>query len=333
MVDIEKVKRSRAQPISIPLDLAEGDAVYRTFSRPNGLFFVTEKSLVRVRSDDALDPNVEYADVPWERSVYLPHGSRDPLVARTILQTDSLVSVFVHDRERGMALKDISWSVMTSLASLRHIRVRITELIDESIDIIEADLPAFTTGISPRPLPFLPYLDIEFLSYVNEVRRILSKISEVFSALTDHKGEKGHFHKALLWLKENRPPNEIITQMLEADLRWIELWIKIRVAIEHPTPNQYVEALNFGLDPDRKVRLPTWRFVHPDYPDMARPQNMTDVLEILESNLLKFYEDLQVSLLPSVKFGPYEAQCALVEEGERDPVAPFRYIFGHAEIG
>jgi hypothetical protein len=281
----------------------------------------------QVRSPDDLDPQLDHGDVPWEQSVYLPLGSRDPFVARTILQTEAMAQMFfARNSEKHRAMMDISWEVLNSLVSLRVIRERLERRITEIVSLVEANLESYTRGASPKPLPIVEYYEIDFRSFVNEMRRVLSKISELFGVLTTVNIENGHFHKALEWARRERGERSLLALMLAGDQRWIKLWIDVRVAIEHPEKDKFVEPLNFSLEKDRKVRLPTWRFVHPGY-DMDRPQNLLDAFDFAIKNVLTFFENLQIVLLDghipnNVKIGYSD-----IPESERDPDAPLRYQF------
>ena len=68
--------------------------------------------------------------------------------------------------------------------------------------------------------------------------------------------------------------------MLGGDQRWIKPWIDIRISIEHPEADKYVETIDFSLEPSGAIRLPTWRFIHPDY-DMDKPQNLLDAMDCM----------------------------------------------------
>lgn len=328
-MDAERIRRRRRGAVSLELDLEAGDNIQAIISRPNGLFFVTEQKIIRVRSDDDLDPDATEADAPWAQSIHLPHGSRDELVARTILQSKALAEAFFGLQDtRSNQLLDISWEVMNSLVCLRHMRVRLGTEIERLVSAIENDIERYTSGKSPPPLPLIPYFDIEFRSYINEVRRTLTKVSEVFSVFTDYNCENGHFHKALEWAEKHLGEDQVLSQMLRNDLKWLKIWIDIRIAIEHPKVDRYLETANFSLLPNRQIQLPTWRFMHPDYPSLSRPQVLIDALKIVEANILKFYEDLQVALLEPRTIGPYVLGAALIDESERDELAPMRYAFG-----
>jgi hypothetical protein len=331
-MDKDAVKKARSATVSLKLHLDNGDIVRQTLSRENGLFFVTRDKIIRVRSPDDLDPNLEHADAPWEQSVYLPLGARDPLVARTILQTKTLAELFfAKPSEKHRAMMDISWEVLNSLVSLRVVRERLEKRISEIIALVEADLDSYTKGNSPRPLPIVEYYDVEFRSFVNEMRRVLSKISELFGVLTTAKIENGHFHKALEWARAERGENSLLALMLAGDHKWIGLWIAVRIAIEHPTKANFVETLNFSLEKDRNIRLPTWRFIHPEY-DMARPQNLLEAFDFAINNVLTFFENLQIVLLDGHRPRNFKVGFSDVPESERDPEAPMRYAFKLASM-
>lgn len=327
-----EITMARSAAVSLNVDLDYGDIVRKMLSRESGLFCVTRNKIVRVRSPDDLDPDLEHADAPWEQTTYLPLGARDPLVARTILQTEAMAEMFFAEQsEKHGAMMDISWEVLNSLVSLRVVRERLEKRITEIIVLVEADIDSYTMGKSPKPLPVVEYYEIEFRSFVNEMRRLLSKISELFGVLTAEKFDRGHFHKALEWARAERGEESLLAMMLAGDQSWIKLWIDMRIAIEHPEKQKFVETMNFSLEKDRNIRLPTWRFVHPDY-DMGRPQNLLDVFDITINNVLTFFENLQIVLLdghlPSnIKIGYSE-----IPESERNPEAPMRYAFRLAGI-
>ena len=91
---------------------------------------------------------------------------------------------------------------------------------------------------------------------------------------------------AQAWAEETKGQDNLLAQMLAEDQGWIKPWIDIRIAIEHPKADKYIETIDFSLQPDGIIRLPTWRFVHPDY-QMDKPQNLLDVMDTCIHNLLK----------------------------------------------
>jgi hypothetical protein len=331
-MDKQAIRKARSAAVGFDIHMDGGDIVRQMLSRESGLFVVTRNKIIRVRGPDELDPDLEHADVPWEQSVYLPHGARDPLVARTILQTAAMAEMFfAKGSEKHRAMMDISWEVLNSLVSLRVVRERLENRVSEIIALVEADLDSHTNGKSPKPLPIVEYYDIEFRSFVNEMRRVLSKISELFGVLTPAKFESGHFHKALEWARAERGEKSLLALMLAGDQNWIKLWIDVRIAIEHPTKTKFVETLNFSLEKDRKVRLPTWRFVHPDY-NMARPQNLLEVFDTAIKNVLTFFENLQLVLLDGHLPSNFKVGYCDIPESERDPEAPMRYVLQLANM-
>ncbi len=323
----DDAKERRRSTVSFELDIEQSDSVRELVSRESGLFAVTSKKILRLKSPDQLDPNLEHPDAPWEQSIFLPHGSTDPLVARTILQTRMLADTFFgRESEKHRALMDISWEVLNSLVSLRVTKYRLERRVSEVVALVEGDLDAYTKGNSPKPLPIVEYYDIEFRSFVNEVRRVLSTISNLFVVLTSKDFSRGFFHKALEWACKERGEQSLLAQMLSNDQRWIKLWIDIRIAIEHPDKDKFIETMNFSLEANRIVRLPTWRFVHPDY-DMGRPQNLLVALENCINNLLKFYEDLQVALVDGHLSKTVKVGLVFIDEADRNPLVPMRLGF------
>jgi hypothetical protein len=329
-IDNEKQRERRNSAISLRLDLDDGDKIVKMLSRPNGLFIISLNKILRQRTPDDLDPNLEYSDVPWERSIILPHGSSDPLVARSVIQTEELTKLFFPESsEVFKAISDISWEVMNSLVFLRVIKERLEKKITEIERIVSNDYGTYTNGDCPKPLPIVEYYDIEFRAFVNEVKRCLDNISELFPPLTGIQFGKetfarGHFHKAQEWASKNRGKDSLLSLMLKGDHRWIKPWIDIRIALEHPSKEKHVETLNFSIEPNRNVRLPTWRLFHPQH-DMARPQNLLENFDICIDNLLEFYEDLLVALLVGKLPSHQKIIIETIADERRDKDMPMRY--------
>lgn len=333
------LKKERDRAINLEMDMPANDKAIELIARKSGLFLITTRKIIRIRSPDDLDPELKHNDVPWEQSEILPIGSSNPLVARTVLQT-KILSNQIPSQDKKDELSDISWATMESLISLEFIKDRLKTQIDHIIETVSNDLATYTQGKQPKPLPFVEFYDIEFRSFTNEVKRCLNKISELFHILsilefgTKHESynnkpfAKGHFQKAYEWAKWELGDQSELTLILNNDLEWIKAWTDIRNTIEHPKANQFVETLNFTLEPDRKVRLPTWRFIHPNYEDMSKPQNLLIILDSIINNMLAFYEELQIILLsahiecltPSLVISAEE-----IPEDKRDPEKPIRF--------
>jgi hypothetical protein len=324
------IKKKRRAAVTLKADLDEGDKLSVMITRESGLFIISQQKIIRYRSPDDIDPHLQDASAFWEQSLILPHGASDPIVARTIIQTKKILEFFFSPNDQKyIELSDISWEIMNSLVSLRFIKQRLEKKINGIIKTIKADPQIYTDGENPKPLPIVEYYDIEFMSFVNEVRRALSIIADLFLPLTGlSEFSQGHFHKAQKWAKENRGEDSILAQMLSSDQKWIKTWIDIRIAIEHPEKNKFVETMNFTLELDRTVRLPTWRFIHPDY-NMKNPQNLLEVMDICMANLLKFYEDLQIALLAGHSSSKLKFGIDPIPENSRDKELPLRYNFGY----
>ena len=215
---------------------------------------------------------------------------------------------------------------MNALVLLRFIKERLADQVEQIGGMIAADLDAYTKGPNRKPLPIVEYYDVEFRSFVNEVRRTLNKISEIFEILVGVNFGSGHFHKALKWSEQQFGKNDLLTLVLSGDQRWVSTWINMRTAIEHPKKDNFIETINFALEPNGQVRLPTWRFVNPHY-DMDRPQNLLDVFEICVDNLLKFFEDLQILLMDKHVPQGFKVLAEEIPEEKRDQDLPVRYRF------
>ena len=133
------------------------------------------------------------------------------------------------------------------------------------------------------------------------------------------------FTKLRIRAVKEKGKDHLLSQVLIENQVSIKTWIDIRIAIEHPRKDAFVETLNFALEPDRKIRLPTWRFVHPDH-KMARPQNLLDVFEMCIENVLGFFEVLQIALLDG-NIPDWIKVDRTVAEADADVNEPVRYRF------
>lgn len=126
--DKTKLREERDCAVNLKIDISKNDKIMELVPRKSGLFIITKQKILRYRSPDDLDPELNHDDAPWEQSEILPLGSENPLVARTILQTKDLNKFITSDTNKEVIL-DISWEIMSSLVSLEYIKNRLKEQI------------------------------------------------------------------------------------------------------------------------------------------------------------------------------------------------------------
>jgi len=128
------------------------------------MYAITQKKIIRLNLPDDLDPAMEHENAPVTQSIVAEQGSRNRIVARTILQAEDFAAFFAEDRKRR--IRDVAWEVMHSLLSLDGIIEGFRKSIETTCSEIEPRIEAFISGTAPPPLPIISTLETDFRSAV-----------------------------------------------------------------------------------------------------------------------------------------------------------------------
>jgi len=322
MTDKDSIKRRRDGAFQANLGIEAGDKIVSMISRRDGLYAISLEKTIRVNLPNDIDPEMEHDDAPIAQTLVATKGSRSPIVARTILQARDF-SQFMPDQERQRRVQDIAWEVMTSLLAVERSVSGLRTAIDAKRDEILPNYSVYSLGSSPPPVPIVESLEIDFRSVVLLAHHTLNSISELFPAFFDIDFKRGSFDRIAKWAAKTFGEADPLAQMIQADEVWINVWVEIRNAFEHPKDGYYVKVNNFRLLANRQIQLPTWQLKNDRF-DLFRPQALIDTIELLEKNILGLFENLLVSLtekmLTSTSIGLIDR-----EEQDRDPDCPKRY--------
>jgi hypothetical protein len=321
----EEIKQRRANAFSATVAIDPNDRIVEMLSRRDGMYVITLDKIIRINLPDDVDAQLEYADAPITQTGILNKGSRNALVARTILQANDF-SKWIPDKEKQQRVQDIAWEVMFSLLAFDRILNWLKSSIDERQNEIAKNLEKHVTGPSPHALPIVEDLETEFRSAIFIAKHALNSISELFPALFDVDVGRGRYDQILLWAEKRFGKDEPLCLMLRADQNWIYLWTELRNAFEHPRPDYYVRVNNFLLLPSRQPQLPTWQLKHAKL-DNFRPQNMVTALEFYRNNILTFFENLLLELTDKAVELPVTVGVIDRDETARNPECPKRYEF------
>lgn len=322
MTDKEQIRKRRDQAVSVKIEIGEDDRAIEMISRADGMYVVSLQKILRINLPDGLDPQLVHADAPIVQTLVVRQGSRSPLVARTILQAKEFFA-FLPPKKRS-AVENVAWEVMTSLLGFDRIIDRIAGSITaQEIEILQRH-DEYVLGSSPRPLPIVDGVEVDFRSAVLTANHTLNTISELFPILFDCQIKRGRFDLLTQWSEKTFGTDDLLSRMLAGDQRWIRLWGEVRNAFEHPRAGYFVTVNNFRLLPNREIQLPTWQLQHPDI-DASRPQNMVDALRFCRDNILGLFENLLLMLTDkTIRLpGPLLYDDLSIEE--RDPDCPKRY--------
>ena len=324
MATKDDIRKRRDSAFTANLGIGAEDKIVQMISRRDGLYAISLESIIRLNLPDDLDPNLEHDDAPVIQTLVLNKGSRSALVARTIIQAQDF-SQFLPDEERRKKIADIAWEVMLSLLALNGIVSGLETSIDSKKAEISADFSHYVVGSSPPPPPIVEGLEVEFRSAVLIANHALNSMSELFQIYFEDTFKRGAFDRIIRWSGQKFGKDDVLTKMLEADHRWINLWGEVRNAFEHPRDDYYVKINNFRLLPNRQIQLPTWQLKHPRLSDVFRPQMLIETLRIHEANLLGLFENLLVVLTDKSVTLPLPLALADLAEEDRNRDCPKRY--------
>lgn len=329
MTSKQEIRRRRDGPVSAKIGISAGDKILLAISRADGLYAVSRDKVVRVNLPDDADPAMEYPDAPTTQTLILNKGSRDPIVARTVLQAKDFAQ-YLGSEDIKRAVLDVAWEVMLSLLSFAETVDWLEKSIDEKQKFIASDLSKYVSGDSPPPLPIVDGLELRFRSGVLTSNHILNAISELFPILLDcgSKFQRGRFDIILKWTETQYGADDLLATVLRQDHRWINVWREVRNALEHPTKDYYVKINNFRLLSNRQVQLPTWQLKHSQHPDLIRPQAMVEALRTHQNNILTFFENLLMVVTDKAIKLPFPIVVTDIEESRRNPECPKRYKLG-----
>lgn len=323
MIDKDGIKHRRDSAILATLGTGVGDRIVAMISRQDGLYAISLDKIIRVNLPNDLDPEMEHADAPIVQTLVASKGSRNRIIARTILQAEDFLR-FIPSEERQRRVRDIAWEVMASLLAISNQSNGLRAAVDSKRDEILPDYSLYALGPSPPPAPIVESLEIDFRSIVLLANHTLNSISELFPAFFEQDFKRGKFDRIVKWACRTFGEVDPLSQMLRADEIWINAWGEVRNAFEHPKENYFVRVNNFRLLANREIQLPTWQLRNDKF-DLFRPQALIETLVLLEQNILGLFENLLVAL--TEKTLASSLAIGLIDKGEddRDPDCPKRY--------
>jgi len=326
MISKDEIRKRRDGAISANLGIDPGDKIVEMISRQDGLYIISLEKSIRVNLPDNIDPDMEYPDAPTTQTLVISKGSRNAIVARTILQAKDF-SQFLTNEDVRKKVMDIAWEAMQSLLAFSETVEWLRISIHEKKNEIAKDHERYISGTSPPPVPIVDGLETEFRSAVLIANHSLNAISELFPALFNLGGKfrRGRFDLISKWCSEQFGDDDLLSLMLQSDHRWINLWGEVRNAFEHPADDYYVKVNNFRLLPNRQIQLPTWQLKHREFLDVFRPQQLVETLQLHQNNILTLFENLLVALIDKVIKLPAPFAIVDMAESDRDPDCPKRY--------
>ena len=250
----------------------------------------------------------------------LAHGSAEPIVARTVLQTSELVQAFPVSEKRREALKQIAHDTMLRLLAAKDAYNHVaTQLAEAQARVASQGLDVQAEGRFVS-LPAILNLQADAENFLREVKLALAQIALVFTPFYKTKFDH-RFQKIQSWALKTFGEGDELTKLLRSDADWIDRVIRMRNAVEHPGGrNGALIIRNIGLDTVAPPALtpPGWGFegkaLHPMLPEM----------DAILHNALTLFDDVLCACLD--KRQP-QGPLSIIEipEEQRDPTMPIRF--------
>jgi hypothetical protein len=321
----EKERRRRASAGHVNLPFSRLDEKHVAMvSTGRSLFIFTNYSTFEVLTPDKIDPNLEGTNIPWAVIRRFPEGSRQPIIARTILQIESAVGTVLIEQGSTSEIFKKALPITVALLECHSIFDSVKQEIKSQITDIEKNYDKLRAGPSAIVIPTAPTFDAGVRSFFGSAKRSITRMSGAIAELLDLKG-----HNRLDRINEKLlPQNDFEGQLIEImkqQEQTAKYIIEARNAIEHPDKHKHFESRNFFLSPAREIVPPSWRVIH-----NGHDENWYDFLangEVIIQNLTGLAEaGLLLSILRN-KTVPFPFYVSYLQPEQRDPERPSAFAF------
>ncbi len=277
--------------------LDEPDPIYDLVVVEDDLLSFQHNSIAKVLPAEVIDPNNEAPETKHGYQILYHVGSKNPVVARTILQSkDILGSVILRQGIHKKSLLAHMWKCSRHLIEcelvLNSIVSDTTHLMTKCDDVIELHKKA-----SHIPtLPQVPNLEQRVVSYLGNGKRLLEEAHRFLCIFYDAPDCDANFQAYLDWMFKHCPGAEYVVKLLEGDRDWIKqmAWCRNALDINHAKSGFSVTINNFKLYPGNKFATPTWEsdFSAKGGVALSKPTDLLHDLGVFRSNMLTFLEEL-----------------------------------------
>jgi hypothetical protein len=243
----ERRRRASAGQANLPFSRPDEKQIGMV-STGESLFIFTNYSTFEVLTPDKIDPNLEGTNIPWAVVRRFPEGSRQPIIARTILQIESAIGTVLIEQNSTNEIFKKALPITTALLECYSIFDSAKQEINSQIADIEKNYDKLRAGPSAIVIPTAPTFDADVRSFFGSAKRSITRIS---GALVELLNLKGIGHGRLDRINEklaaqNDFEGQLISAMKghEETAKYI---IDTRNAIEHPDKHKHFESRNFFL--------------------------------------------------------------------------------------
>jgi hypothetical protein len=270
----------------------------------------------------------------FEVKKQLEHGTKNPIVARLMLQTLELLGQSSLSKEKTDKIGEIF------VSSLVKKLLRCWEIKDR----LELERTKARASYKPpgrnepaAHVPQIPKLEEECHNFLYETKNFLRDLVTVFNLLHDTKFKE----EASNWASPSGEPGLLMTHVAKTygndhiNTRFIRQlpaciapYVAMRNAVEHPKGHSgELKIDNIALGADGKLVDAQWRR-EKDGKIVYGPLDVIQELSVGVNNLLVLAEDILVMVVQTHLAMPDATMIAAIPERARNPECPIKYRIG-----
>lgn len=264
------------------------------------LIHFTTDGIFRVNTADKIDPTNSAPDTRHSYEKLYNFGTRNPCVARTIIQADRCLNpALLPNGLDYQALLDHVWHASQLIFSCEATRIQIHDAICRLIPICDELVENEKGKVVIKALPQVENLDQHVVSFLNYAKRFIEYTHRLLGHFYNCPTSNENWREYFDWMVKHCESEERIIKMLESDQEWLQELSHRRNALDasHGRDGYKLEISNFRLQPGNKFNEPGWKYdFSAKVPDM-RQEEMTSIrhdLDCIMDNILTFFEELLV---------------------------------------
>jgi len=215
----------------------------------------------RCTTPDGVDPKRTNPNALWVNVHLDDVGTRNPIIARVLLQADELVKVgaCADQLDRTTFMKRIN-SCKESLIVCERVLKRIESSYDEIVQRIKTQgVSMDKRGRGLSGLPQIPELDANVSLFLSHGKKALAEISKLPSVRFPIPAKDSNFEFLLKRLEPILPADNDLVAMIRQCAPMVKRIIDLRNGLEHPHGATATTVTNFHLAPDNSIHAPDWR--------------------------------------------------------------------------
>ena len=308
------------------------DVIYCMASLNGSCICFLENSISRVRPAEAVDPDNKEPQTRHSYQFMYSIGSRNPVVARTILQARSILeSVILRDGLSNQVILDHAWDcaqhLMSCENSYRSIYSDTMELMYKCYEIINKG----KVGSYIPSLPQVKDLDQRVVTFLGNGKRFIEKTHELLCLFYGATHQDSNFEAYRDWMTKHASSRNSVIDLLAQNRDWIKLlaWYRNALDINHSKPGFVVTIYNFTLHAGNTFSNPCWQYDFQGKKGGDTQNGPSDLIADMNTflkNMLAFFEALFLSCIEDNWDGRYNFAIYRHREERINKRCPIMYF-------